>query len=276
MRYERLRDIPERERPPLRRRDHLRLDRRRRHQRGRVLGDAEHRVAGEAAARHPGRGQRLRDLGAGRRADAGRRHLAAAARLPRPATSRRSTACDYSRAMRRDAAGGRLRPRAARPGAGPRQGDPALLALALGRREALQDAGGARARGRARSAAAAGAAPAAASASPPPTTLAAIASDVDREIAEAADLRAGRRRSRIRRPSTLYVYSPNVDPGRRRVRAASRRPTGKPDTMVAAINQTLKDEMARNAAHARLRRGRRRLPDPRRCRTSAARAACSR
>ena len=71
--------------PAARRRDHLRLDRRGRHQRRRVLGDAEHGVAGEAAARHPGRGQRLRDLGAGRRADAGRRRLAAAARLPRPA-----------------------------------------------------------------------------------------------------------------------------------------------------------------------------------------------
>ena len=34
-------------------------------------------------------------------------------------------------------------------------------------------------------------------------------------------------------------------------------PEGKPDTMVGAINRTLKDEMAREPAHRRLRRGRR-------------------
>ena len=43
----------------------------------------------------------------------------------------------------------------------------------------------------------------------------------------------------------LYVYSPDVDPSSRTSRATPRR-EGKPDTMVAAINRTLKDEMARN------------------------------
>ena len=67
-----------------RRRGHLRLDRRRRDQRGRVLGVAEHRLHAAAAGALPGRGQRLRDLGAGRGADARRRHLAAGRELPRP------------------------------------------------------------------------------------------------------------------------------------------------------------------------------------------------
>ena len=69
--------------------------------------------------------------------------------------------CDYARQSCRDAAGDRLHPRPAWPGAGPRQGDPAVLALAVGRREALQDAGRAGPRGRARSDRAAGAPPAA-------------------------------------------------------------------------------------------------------------------
>ena len=142
--------------PAARRRNHLRLDRRGRHQRRRVLGDAEHGVAGEAAARHPGRGQRLRDLGAGRRADAGRRRLAAAARLPRPA-DREGRRLRLRRQLRGDAARDRLHPRPARTGAGPRQGDPAVLALAVGRRKALQDGRGARPRSRARSDSAAGA-----------------------------------------------------------------------------------------------------------------------
>ena len=42
------------------------LGRRRHHQRGRVLGVAEHRLQPQAPGRVPGRGQRLRDLGAGR------------------------------------------------------------------------------------------------------------------------------------------------------------------------------------------------------------------
>jgi 2-oxoisovalerate dehydrogenase E1 component len=76
-----------------------------------------------------------------------------------------------------------------------------------------------------------------------PESLAAIASDVDREIAEAAD-RALVAAKPDPRTATLYVYSPNVDPAGP---AFEREPStvGRPDTMVAAINQTLKDEMAR-------------------------------
>jgi 2-oxoisovalerate dehydrogenase E1 component len=71
-----------------------------------------------------------------------------------------------------------------------------------------------------------------------------IARDVDREVAEAADAAI-----KSEKPSpdtaTLYVYSPDVDPtsGAFETEPA---PDGKPDTMVAAINRTLKDEMARN------------------------------
>ena len=74
-------------------------------------------------------------------------------------------------------------------------------------------------------------------------SLAAIASDVDREVAEATDLALAAPKPD---PATveLYVYSPNVDPASDAF-ASEPVGTGKPDTMVAAINQTLKDEMAR-------------------------------
>ncbi len=45
--------------------------------------------------------------------------------------------------------------------------------------------------------------------------------------------------------ATLYVYSPDVDPSSESFDTPAA-PVGKPDTMVAAINRTLKDEMARN------------------------------
>jgi 2-oxoisovalerate dehydrogenase E1 component len=74
--------------------------------------------------------------------------------------------------------------------------------------------------------------------------LAAIAESVDREIAEATDraLAAGKP---ARDTASHFVFSPDVDPSS----AAFERepaPEGKPDTMVAAINRTLKDEMTRN------------------------------
>ena len=71
-------------RVPFKRRGRLRLDRRRHDERRRVLGVAEHRLPRQAAGRLPGRGQRLRDLGAGRSADAGRRHLEARVVVPGP------------------------------------------------------------------------------------------------------------------------------------------------------------------------------------------------
>ena len=71
-------------------RNHLRLDRRRRDERRRVLGIAEHRLRAEAAGALPRRRQRLRDLRSGRSADARRRHLRA--------SSRASSACACSAA----------------------------------------------------------------------------------------------------------------------------------------------------------------------------------
>jgi 2-oxoisovalerate dehydrogenase E1 component len=74
--------------------------------------------------------------------------------------------------------------------------------------------------------------------------LDALAADVDREIADAttAALAAAKPAPET---AAWYVFSPDVDP----TSAAFDTPaetTGKPDTMVAAINRTLKHEMATN------------------------------
>jgi 2-oxoisovalerate dehydrogenase E1 component len=76
--------------------------------------------------------------------------------------------------------------------------------------------------------------------------LAAIAADVDREVNAAAE-RAVNSPKPSPETAALYVYSPNVDPASEQFATAAA-PEGKPDTMVAAINRTLKDEMGRNAA----------------------------
>ena len=72
----------------------------------------------------------------------------------------------------------------------------------------------------------------------------AIAADVDREIAEAtsAALAAPKPAAET---ADWYVFSPDVDPTSPEF---EREPEteGRPDTMVSAINRTLKDEMARN------------------------------
>jgi 2-oxoisovalerate dehydrogenase E1 component len=72
----------------------------------------------------------------------------------------------------------------------------------------------------------------------------AIAKSVDREIAEAAD-----KALKAPKPSVdtadAFVFSPTVDPTSAAFDTAAH-PEGKADTMVAAINRTLKDEMARN------------------------------
>ena len=85
--------------------------------------------------------------------------------------------------------------------------------------------------------------------------LEALLKDVEREVNEAADAAI-----KAEKPSpstaTLYVYSPDVDPASDDFQTEPQ-PEGKPDTMVAAINRTMKDEMARDAAHRRVRRGRR-------------------
>ena len=82
--------------------------------------------------------------------DAGRRHLAARAVVPR-AARRLGRRHRFLRQPARDARGGRLRPRAQGAGARPRARHPPVLALAVRRREAVQDAGGARSRSAARS-----------------------------------------------------------------------------------------------------------------------------
>ena len=76
--------------------------------------------------------------------------------------------------------------------------------------------------------------------------LAEIAKSVDAEVTEAADL-AIKSPKPARDTAGLFVYSPDVDP----TGADFDSPAvleGKPDTMVAAINRTMKDEMARNPA----------------------------
>ena len=133
----------------------------------------------------------------------------------------------------------------AQAGARPREGDPAVLALAVGRRAAVQDAGGARGRGAARSDHADARSSCSSEGLATEADIEAIAADVDREIAEAtergargAEAGAGDRRLvcvLARRRSDL-----------RRVRHRRRSRTASPTRWSSAINRTLKDEMARN------------------------------
>jgi 2-oxoisovalerate dehydrogenase E1 component len=74
--------------------------------------------------------------------------------------------------------------------------------------------------------------------------LEAIVRDVEREVNDAAEAAKAAAKPA---PSTahLYVYSPDVDPASDAFRTDPT-PDGKPETMVSAINRTLKDEMARD------------------------------
>jgi 2-oxoisovalerate dehydrogenase E1 component len=74
--------------------------------------------------------------------------------------------------------------------------------------------------------------------------LAEIAASVDQEVNEAA---ASAIDAPVPDPATAadFVFSPDVDPASD-VFASEAAPEGAPDTMVSAINRTLKDEMARN------------------------------
>ena len=74
--------------------------------------------------------------------------------------------------------------------------------------------------------------------------LEAIAKEVDREVTEAADA-AVKAPKPAKDTAGLWVYSPDVDPGAREFDTPPA-PEGKPDTMVAAINRTMRDEMARD------------------------------
>jgi 2-oxoisovalerate dehydrogenase E1 component len=74
--------------------------------------------------------------------------------------------------------------------------------------------------------------------------LGAIQAEVEHEVNQAAEAALAAEKP-AKATAELWVYSPDVDPSSS---AFDREPeqTGKPDTMVVAINQTLKDEMARD------------------------------
>ena len=74
--------------------------------------------------------------------------------------------------------------------------------------------------------------------------LAILTEDVDREIDEAA-LEALRAPKPAKETAALWVYSPDVDPTSPAFDTHAEE-EGQPDTMVAAINRTLRDEMAAN------------------------------
>jgi len=74
--------------------------------------------------------------------------------------------------------------------------------------------------------------------------LQALEADVEREVNEAA-LQALAAPKPPKNTAMLWVYSPDVDPASSAFETPAR-PEGKPDTMVEAINRTLKDEMARD------------------------------
>ena len=71
-----------------------------------------------------------------------------------------------------------------------------------------------------------------------------IVAEVEAEVNEAAD-KAIKASKPSRETAALYVYSPDVDPTSSTF-STEPRPEGKPDTIVGAINRTLKDEMARD------------------------------
>jgi len=71
-----------------------------------------------------------------------------------------------------------------------------------------------------------------------------VAASVDREIAEATDAALKAAKPGID-TAGAFVFSPDIDPTSAQFETPAQ-PEGKPDTMVAAINRTLKDEMAKN------------------------------
>jgi 2-oxoisovalerate dehydrogenase E1 component len=78
-----------------------------------------------------------------------------------------------------------------------------------------------------------------------PDDLQAMAAQVHDEVSEAAQQALAAQKP-DKSTATLWVYSPDVDPTSAQFETQPQ-PEGKPDTMVTAINRTLKDEMARDA-----------------------------
>jgi len=74
--------------------------------------------------------------------------------------------------------------------------------------------------------------------------LQAIVREVEADVNAAADTAKASEKP-ARETAALFVYSPDVDPASAAF-STDPVPSGKPDTMVSAINRTLKDEMARN------------------------------
>jgi 2-oxoisovalerate dehydrogenase E1 component len=74
--------------------------------------------------------------------------------------------------------------------------------------------------------------------------LEAILQSVDREVAESTELARKAPRPSVDSAAS-FVFSPTVDPTSTAF-LTSAQPEGKPDTMVSAINRTMKDEMATN------------------------------
>src|SRR6266545_1001510 len=75
--------------------------------------------------------------------------------------------------------------------------------------------------------------------------LAALAADIEREVSDAI-VNALAAAKPAKNTAELWVYSPDVDPTSSAFETPAH-PEGRPDTMVEAINRTLKDEMARDA-----------------------------
>ena len=74
--------------------------------------------------------------------------------------------------------------------------------------------------------------------------LEALSADVDRELTDAADRAVGAPKP-DRATVMRYIYSPSVDPTSTAFETQPRQ-SGPPETMIGAINLTLKDEMARD------------------------------
>ena len=75
-------------------------------------------------------------------------------------------------------------------------------------------------------------------------SLDSLHAEVEREINDAAK-RALAAAKPARETALLWVFSPDIDPGSEAF-SSTAEPEGKPETMVTAINRTLKDEMAAN------------------------------